>query len=178
MHCSVFNFCHVNLLLFERDEMGVSHAFRVHNGRNFKVLSKNYVAFLILEIAYASRNNFTVGIGKKQYLNEDFVYSIIIDVESKNASLFLDNFYGFDHSGVSTTLNCTVRISNCHPSLKLLLETKKFHAAVAQPVKVNQCELKSALTDINRHFLTQYLHWTDFWWIPHKSVHSKVSLSS
>ena len=113
MHCSVFNFCHVNLLLFERDEMGVSHAFRVHYGKNFKFLSKNYVAFLILEIPYASRNNFTVGIGKKQYLNEDFVYSIIIDVESKNASWFLDTFYDSDHSGVSTTL-CTVRITAIH----------------------------------------------------------------
>ena len=25
---TLFNFCHVNLLLLERDEMGVSHAFR------------------------------------------------------------------------------------------------------------------------------------------------------
>ena len=130
MHCSVFNFCHVNLLLFERDEMGVSHAFRVHYGRNFKILSKNYEAFFILETEYANENIFADGIGKNKYLKEDFLQSIFFDVESKNASWFLDPFYDSDHSGVSTTL-CTVRISNCHPSLKLLLETKKFHAAVA-----------------------------------------------
>ena len=78
MHCSVFNFCHVNLLLFERDEMGVSHAFRVDYGRNFKILSKNYLAFLILDkwnrIRWANKNHFVDGIGEKMYLDENLIY--------------------------------------------------------------------------------------------------------